>query len=156
LPKTMRPQLILGTGKSLPTLEYFPKQLQGIAEEVERVSKAIGQFWYDVRSDNTFLTRFGELPTILHDYATFLKQTLRLEKDNININTDIARLEANAALSSLCETMRQAKSRPMYTEVAALLTGAAENLGVANDEQEYSPDALKMRVGRLRKSHTYR
>ena len=86
----------------------------------------------------------------LRGYAAFLHEYLHSEKDGIAINREIARSEANGTLVSLFQVVSAEKGRPMYREVAMLLTGTAEKLGTANYDQKYDLDALKMRLARLR------
>jgi hypothetical protein len=96
-----------------------------------------------------------QLPETLRCYADFLDQYLDSETDCIAISKRLARSEADEALLVFSRILKDGTGKDMYRELALLLSGTAEELGLhQQQDSEYTPEALKTRLWRLNRKRT--
>jgi hypothetical protein len=127
-----------GSGMTAKNVAYFPKRLQTVAEEIEKLNKCLaycGLFSGQIRVP---AKGFDQIPELLQRYAAFVALAARRRN----------RFRRGRALDELIQFVREETGKPRFGELSNLLTAVAHDVGVEND---FSPDAMKMRASRIRK-----
>jgi hypothetical protein len=160
--KRVKAKLTQAAGMSLRTLENFPKRLEAIAEEIAQVNSSLlgdlgdslprrsfAREYHAAESHLDLLAEYLYLPIALRYYAAFLGILTRRRKHGSREMKEKQVFNADWALYILREVIQATRQKPMYAEMAELLTATAHALG---EHKEYYPDALKMRLRRKREA----
>jgi hypothetical protein len=146
----------LETGKTWKALKDFPRRLENMADEVERVNSSFFFSPAQIANAKTLKAEFArkhfnQLPGILHVYAAALEAHIERTPD---LTARIFPQSPGGGPSQwvllLSYTVKQATGKWRDREVAELLNAGARVLGEVRPEQEDRFDALTIAQARAR------
>lgn len=147
------PEWLLGSGMTAKQLDNFPSQLEGMAEEIEKLNRHPmfrPDAWVQGRNiteaaKKPFGLWFTRLPLLLRHYAAFIRghsrHTCHFLKERYRPSPQAQ------ALFGLIKLVRRETGRPMLPDLSNVLTAA----GIAGTDHVFDPPSLKVLDYRHRK-----
>ena len=144
-----------GSGITLKQLSNFPSRIETVAETIEKMNKRrlLAPEVLHAPNEPEFHKRslaalVAKLPDILRLYADALQCRTKSLMRYGGAWTALAKPQERA-LERLAALVKKETGRPFYPELSEILIAAVQDSG--SDRDDFSPDAIKMRVWRANK-----
>jgi hypothetical protein len=151
-------------GMSVRTLSRFPRRVQSLADEIERLNLhplLTPDFWFfnprlgslqglkltDSLKKSLALW-FGRLPRLMRCYAAYVEWQSKTMSQRVRKRKRASVNRGGVVLDALMHFVRQETGRDRHTDLSNILQATAN---VAKVERAFDPDMLKMRALRNRK-----